>query len=187
MVYFSNVKINKAVKNYLIPMCRHFIGPNPKDCVIIGILNGGAVLFSQILLSCGWNANYGFLTYSSYGEKEEQKKVILKNASLPNLKNKRVILVDGIIDSGNTIRASYDFIKSKGASKVIAAVLVDRCRGIFSDFTIFSALKVHYTESFFAVGYGMGNGENGEENRMLPYICDTNDISKISGIKIKSK
>ena len=77
---------------------------------------------------------------------------------------KNVLLIDGVLDGGNTMKKARELVHQYGASQATAAVMVDKLRPdavAKADFAGFTGV------ADFVVGYGM---DDGGADRGLPYI-----------------
>jgi hypoxanthine phosphoribosyltransferase len=114
----------------------------------------------------------GLLTVSSYpGTATTTKGVALDAADheplRPRVSGKRVVLVDDILDSGNTLRATSRLMRDLGAADVRTCVLLrkqDRpeAADVVADYAGFDIPDA------FVVGYGL---DYDDEYRNLPNIC----------------
>lgn len=130
---------------------RDTCGPEPLLC--IGMLRG-AVFFLVDLLRAVANdhAQIDFLTVRSYAGTESTGRLTIIGET-PNVVGKRVLLVDDIVDTGNTLKAVSAMLREAGAAELWSAVMVDKP----------SRRKVEYEADFvgfkiedkFVVGYGM--------------------------------
>lgn len=143
------------------------IARNYKFDTIIGVLTGSFVFVSDL---CRHFPNKGikvsFIRASSYGDSTEssgQLKVSLLDEL--DLKGKKVLLIDDILDTGRTLQKLVDLLKEKGAAEVRSCVLLEkRARrevDYKADFVGFSI------EDGFVVGYGL---DCAGEYRTMPDI-----------------
>ena len=107
-----------------------------------------------------------FMSVSSYGGDTESSGVvrIVKDLDEP-LKDKHVIVVEDIVDSGRTLSYLLDMLRSRGAADVSLCTLLDKPDRRVVD------VKVDYTgfeiPDEFVVGYGL---DYDQKYRNLPYI-----------------
>ena len=141
---------------------------NNEDIVLICILKG-AVYFTADLSRMIKNNNIiiDFIKVSSYklGSTESTGKIDFQLDINSDIKNKNVIVVEDIIDSGITLNYLYDYLKSKNPKTLRLCTLLDKPERRKMP------IKVDYVgfqiEDKFVVGYGM---DFNDEYRTLPYV-----------------
>ena len=107
-----------------------------------------------------------FMSVSSYGGDTKSSGVvrIVKDLDEP-LKDKHVIVIEDIVDSGRTLSYLLDMLRSRGAADVRLCTLLDKPDRRVVD------VKVDYTgfeiPDEFVVGYGL---DYDQRYRNLPYI-----------------
>ena len=141
---------------------------NNEDITFICVLNG-AVYFAIDLSKKIKNSDIimDFVKVSSYGinQRESTGVINFKLDISENIENKNVIIVEDIIDSGNTLDYLYNYLKQKNPKSLKICVLLDkkerRTVPIKIDYTCFEI------ENKFVIGYGL---DYDERYRNLPYI-----------------
>jgi hypoxanthine phosphoribosyltransferase len=136
-----------------------------KTPVIIGIMKGSFIFCADIIRCLPDSYDLDFITISSYkGTKSSKLKAITKLKV--KLKNRDIIIVEDILDSGNTLAYLIkEFNKQKPNSIAICALLDKKCKrkhDIQADYACFEI------DDFFVVGYGL---DYNEKFRALPDIC----------------
>jgi hypoxanthine phosphoribosyltransferase len=133
--------------------------------LMIGLLKGAVVFLADLMRRLNWPVEIDFMGVSSYrGETSQGRLELTGNCSLP-LKNRDLLIVDDILDSGNTL-ARIDSILSESSPKSIRhCVLLEKERKrsgtVQAEFVGFRIPDV------FVVGYGL---DYQEKFRNLPYI-----------------
>ncbi|HWM61958.1 MAG TPA: phosphoribosyltransferase family protein [Rhizomicrobium sp.] len=100
----------------------------------------------------------------SYGNARTGAAISVLAAPTDHVRGKHVLLVDGILDKGHTIRRSTSLLLEAGAASVKTVVAVDKLHDdavVKADFALFTGVKD------FIVGYGM---DDAGQYRALPYI-----------------
>jgi hypoxanthine phosphoribosyltransferase len=83
-----------------------------------------------------------------------------------DIRGKNVLLVDGIIDTGDTLMHLVERYKSRGPASIKVVTLLDKHSRRTADVPIdYRGFEV---PDVFVVGYGM---DFGEKHRNLPYIA----------------
>jgi len=142
-----------------------------KNIVLIGILKGCYMFLSDLSKKIeNKNIEIDFIQVFSYNGMEQSDNIILKKNIDIDIKNKDVLLVDTICDSGK----SFDFVikelSKKNPKSIKTVVLLDKkCKRIVN-------IPIDYygfiINDHFAAGYGLDlNGKY----RNISYIFDIND------------
>jgi hypoxanthine phosphoribosyltransferase len=133
---------------------------------LICVLKGAMPFMSDLMRAIDLNLSIDFIAVSSYGKgKNSTGEVkIIKDLDEP-LEGRDIILVEDILDTGLTLNYLVSNFRSRGASSISIATLLnkpDRRRVVvtpdYCGFTI---------PDKFVVGYGL---DYGERYRNLPYI-----------------
>jgi len=97
--------------------------PKCKVDVVVGILNGGIV--PALIASNVYKVPVIWCKCSSY-EDRKKKEFVFENVNIErgSVENKRVLIVDDIVDTGETIRNVYNFIRDYSPKKVRLLSLV---------------------------------------------------------------
>jgi len=136
----------------------------PNGLIVIGVLKGAFIFMSDLVRALKVPCNCDFVKVASYNGKESSGKINLELApSLPT-GQKKILLVEDIIDTGLTLSWLKDYFSLAGAEVKICALLdkpSQRKIDISPDYTGFTI------EDYFVVGYGL---DCNEEYRSLPYI-----------------
>lgn len=137
-----------------------------KDLVLVSILKGSFIFAADLIRSINNVSAIDFMVVSSYGAGVDTsgKVEIIKDLTYP-IKDRHVLIVDDIIDSGTTLHYLKDFLKSRDPASIEIAVLLDkptrRKEKIEADYVGF------VVPNEFVVGYGL---DYNEKYRELPYI-----------------
>lgn len=134
--------------------------------VLIGTLKGAIPFMADLMKNISLDIEIDFVAASSYGSGTESTgEVILKHDITLDLEDKHVILVEDIIDTGNTIKALKAYLQKRGPKSVSICTLLDKparrvvdVKGDYIGFVV---------EDLFIVGYGL---DFNQKYRNLPYI-----------------
>jgi hypoxanthine phosphoribosyltransferase len=140
---------------------------DPTPVVLVCILNGGFMFFSDLVKQITIPIEIDFIRCKSYYGKKQGDLVVTKDLET-KIKNKHVYLVDDILDSGNTMKAVSNFLKVKEPKSITPVVTIYKES---VDFDKVLHILYQETDSLFDpwyIGYGMDD-ENGH-NRNLSTI-----------------
>ena len=124
------------------------------ELVIVAVMTGSVMFLADLVRAMRLPMRIGIIVVSSYpGTSRESRGVELVYESHDNLAGKDVLVVDDILDTGETLAAVVESIKSRNARSVRTCVLLEkktpRDRQIRADFVGFDI------EDEFIVGYGL--------------------------------
>lgn len=147
-----------------------------KDLVLVGVLKGSSVFHADLMRAIDLPLTIDFMAVSSYkdGTKSTGDVEILKDLSNP-IRDKDVIVVEDIVDTGLTLTRLLDILDSRGATSIKLASLLDK-----PEPRINKELKIDYTgfviPNKFVVGFGL---DAAGRYRNLPFIGVVKDPEKI--------
>ncbi|MFW5982046.1 MAG: hypoxanthine phosphoribosyltransferase [Halanaerobiaceae bacterium] len=138
-----------------------------EEIVMVCILRGAAIFMADLARQINLNVIFDFMDVSSYGESTKSSGVvrILKDLE-ENIEGRHVLLVEDILDTGNTLKHVIDMLKTREPASIKVVTLLDKperreVKKIKIDFNGFEI------EDKFVVGYGL---DYAEKYRNLPYI-----------------
>jgi hypoxanthine phosphoribosyltransferase len=137
-----------------------------KDLTVIAIVNGAVIFTADLLRQLRSPLRLDCLRASSYhsGTQAVGKPVIIDSLKL-DIAGHHVLLVDDILDTGNTISAVKELLVAKGAATVRSCVLLDKKARRLVPFT--AEYVGFHIPNEFVVGYGL---DFNERYRNLPCI-----------------
>lgn len=162
-VLLTEEEIAQKVKEAAAWLDERFAGEVP---VAVCNLKGSVVFFCDLLRAMKTNVQMEFMAVGSYGNAAYSvSPPKIKQDLSGSVEGRDVILVEDIVDSGNTLVTLRAFLKERGARSLTVVVLLDkpsrRVTPAEADYTCFSI------EDAFVVGYGL---DYAERYRNLPYI-----------------
>ena len=126
-----------------------------KKPVLICILKGAAIFFSDLAREIALPVTMDFMAISSYGSATKSSGVVRVLKDLDNdIVGKDVIIVEDIVDSGVTLNYLTKVFGQRGAASIRIATLLDkparrRVPDLKVDYSCFNILDA------FVVGYGL--------------------------------
>jgi hypoxanthine phosphoribosyltransferase len=134
------------------------------EIVMVCVLKGSINFYSDLLKRIDLNCLYNFIQVSSYSGKNTTGKIKVKSWVEESLENKHVIIVEDVVDTGNTLKYIVKYIeRQKPASVEIASAVVKKVH----EHGINVKFKGFETGDHFIIGYGL---DYDEKYRNLPYI-----------------
>ena len=145
-----------------------------RELVLVGVLKGSCVFLADLMRAIDLELTIDFMSVSSYkdGMVSTGDVEILKDLSNP-IREKDVIVVEDIVDTGLTLSRLLEILSSRGAHSIKLASFLDK-----PEPRIKKELKIDYTgfvvPNRFLVGYGL---DAAGRYRNLPFIAAVRDPS----------
>jgi hypoxanthine phosphoribosyltransferase len=137
--------------------------------LVVAILKGSFVFAADLIRALhrvGLEPEVDFISLSSYRKstRSSGQVQILRDIEM-DVKDRNVLLVDDILESGRTLAFAKDLVAARGAKRVLTCVLLNkpvrRAVQVEADLAAFECPNV------FVVGYGM---DLAHRYRELPYV-----------------
>ena len=125
-----------------------------EELVLVGTLRGAVPWMADIMKQIDLDLEIDFVSASSYGSGTVSSgEVKIKKDIELEIKGKHVLIIEDIIDTGNTLRALKDYFFLKKPKSVKICTLLDkpsrRQAEVYGDYIGFSV------EDLFVIGYGL--------------------------------
>ncbi|BDY06441.1 MULTISPECIES: hypoxanthine phosphoribosyltransferase [Ferrimonas] len=164
-VMISEAEINQALDKMAEQINRDYAGVD--SLLVVGLLKGSVIVMSDLVRRLDGNVHLDFMTASSYGEGTESSgdvKIVMDLAR--SIKNRHVLVVEDIIDTGRTLSKVLALLNSREPASLAIASFLDKPSRRVVD------VEVKYVgvaiPDEFVVGYGL---DYAEAYRQLPYIA----------------
>lgn len=138
-----------------------------EEVYFLCVLKGGMIFCTDLMRSVRLPLELGYVAVSSYGDETSSSGKIEYKTPIPDdIRGKNVIIIEDIVDSGNTLKELLEKIKNDYSPKTlrVASLLFKPSRNIHP-------IDIHYLgfkiEDKFVVGYGL---DYAQKYRNLPYI-----------------
>ncbi|MGR3221175.1 MAG: hypoxanthine phosphoribosyltransferase [Candidatus Anammoxibacter sp.] len=137
-----------------------------KDWTIIAILNGSLVFLADLIRLIPYPMRLDTISASTYGDSTVPKgETVLLTALKTDIKERDVLIIDDIIDTGNTLSKVMEDVKRYEPKSIKSCVLLNRSdrrvNGYEPDYCCFDL------GNDYVVGYGL---DYDNKYRNLPYI-----------------
>ena len=134
----------------------HQINQDYKDqeVVLVGVLKGAILFMADLIRHLKVPTEVEFVRLSSYGKARTSSGTvtILKDIQA-DIRDKHVLIIEEIIDSGRTLKFLYDRLKSAGPRSVEIVTLLDKSSKRVVDVPVKYIGKT--IDDQFLVGYGL--------------------------------
>ena len=156
--YLAHETIKKAIEKMAAQINTDYEGKQP---VFLVVLNGAFKFASELISQFHGDCTVEFVKMSSYDGTESTGNVITHIPLDFDLEDREIIIVEDIVDSGNTIETLINMIAQGGIANYRVATLFFKPKAYAKEY------KIHYTgfeiPKDFIVGYGLdynGLGRN---------------------------
>ena len=162
-VLYTEEQIAARVKELGDKMCEDFKGRDP---LFVSVLRGAFIFMADIVRACQVKSDVEFIAVSSYGNGTTTSGVVqITHDIQQDISGRDLIIIEDILDSGNTLKFLEQYFLTKGAKSVTICTLLDkpgrRTKAITADYVGF------VIPDEFVVGYGL---DYAQKYRNLPYI-----------------
>jgi hypoxanthine phosphoribosyltransferase len=162
-VLIDEPTIAARVRELGAQLSREYEGRRP---LLIAVLKGGSVFLSDLIRHMDIDLEIDFVGLSSYGmEKTSTGKVRLVHDLRDEIRGRDVVLVEGVVDTGYSLRFLLDLLGQRKPRSIKVCALLDKvpCRRVPVPVD-YAGFKIG-TE--FIIGYGM---DAAETYRQLPFV-----------------
>ncbi|MCK5780731.1 MAG: hypoxanthine phosphoribosyltransferase [Psychrilyobacter sp.] len=171
---FSEEEIAVRVKELGEEITRDFKDVE-EDIVVVCLLKGSVIFMSDLCRTIKLPLVMDFMTISSYGnEFVSTKEVQIKKDLDESIMGKHVIVVEDIVDSGNTLKTVLKMLGNRGPKTVSLCTLLNKPSRREVE------VEVQYVgfeiPDEFVLGYGL---DYMQEYRNIPYVGVMGDLSKL--------
>lgn len=160
----SKGAIQKRVEELAEEINKEFVG---EEVVVIACLKGAFMFMSDLVRHLNFPLSIDFVEVSSYSDDTSTSgEVVLKKDIITNIKNKNILLVEDILDTGLTFKYVCDYLQLREPKKIKTCLLLDnphrrKVENIEVDYLGF------VIPNEFVIGYGL---DYMQKYRNLPYI-----------------
>ena len=162
-VLYNEEQIRKRVEEMGEELYDRYHDKNP---MFVGVLSGCFVFMADLLRASQMKSQLEFIAVSSYKNGTKSTGVVQITRDLQcDITGRNLIVVEDILDSGNTLAYLKEYLLNRGAASVGIVTLLDkpsrRQKAIYADVVGFEV------PDEFVVGYGL---DYAQQYRNVPYI-----------------
>ena len=162
-ILYTEEELRQRVKELGCQITADYAGREP---LLISVLRGAYIFMADLTRSINLNVTVDFMSVSSYGAGTVSSgQVEIKKDLSASIEGKDLIIVEDILDSGNTLYYLLDVLRARKPASIRLCTLMDkperRTKPIKADYVGFTIPDA------FIVGYGL---DYAEKYRNLPYV-----------------
>lgn len=162
-VLMSEEQLQKRVREMGDELYDRF---HDKDPIFVGVLKGCFIFMADLVRAAQIKSEIEFIGVSSYNNGTKSSGVVQITRDLQkDITGRHIIVVEDILDSGNTLYFLKNYLTTKGAASITIVTLLDkparREKPITADLAGFEV------PDEFVVGYGL---DYAQKYRNLPFI-----------------
>jgi hypoxanthine phosphoribosyltransferase len=94
--------------------------------LVLGVMGGAVVFTGQLLPQLAFPLEFDYIHVSRYGDDDQGGRVVWKVIPRPNVAGRTIIVLDDILDEGETLAQVKQRLLDMGAAEVIITVFADK-------------------------------------------------------------
>lgn len=170
-ILWTEDQISNRVTELAAQLTRELGGATTSPPVFVGVATGAFIFLADLVRRLSFPISVDLVRVGSYGfgTHSNGSPTISSDLKL-DISGKHVVLVEDIVDTGNTLARLIAHLKSKGASSVSVCTFLDKPSRRKATFEMVGKGKFYRgfeCPDSFVVGYGM---DFAELYRNLPYV-----------------
>ena len=138
-----------------------------KNPVFVGVLKGVVVFYADMIRAFNAPCELDFMWISSYSGTHSTGNMLVRKDVTVDLNGRHVVILEDILDTGRSLKFTYEHLLSKGAASVRICTLLDKPEGRVPGYEIEADYVGFAIPNEFVVGFGL---DYNEKYRNLPYV-----------------
>ncbi len=154
-ILFSREVIQKRVGELAAQISKDYAG---RELILIGVLKGAFIFMADLIREISIPCRVDFARLASYGAGSESSgKVVMTKDIETSIKDKDILIVEDILDTGLTMQYFVDWLRERNPKSLKVCVFLDKRKRrkvtLEADYVGFAM------EDGFVVGYGLDFNE----------------------------
>lgn len=162
-VLITETQLARRVRELSVQIERDF---SRRELVVVSLLSGTVMFLADLIRHLSLPLRLDFIGVSSYGLGTESGELIFTKELRLDVRGRDVLLVDDILDTGNTLYRVLAKLRALKPRRIKTCVLLNkatrRVEAVKADYVGFEI------PDLFVVGYGL---DFAERYRNLPFVC----------------
>ena len=161
-------EIDKAVAKVAEQLNKDY-AESEKAPIFVGVLNGSYMFLSDLVRKTTFNNEVTFVRISSYEGTQSTGSITQKSGIDFDIEGRDIIIVEDIVDTGNTIVELQGILKDAGATETKICTLLYKPEAYTKDVALdYVAMEI---PNEFIVGFGLDYDELGRNFKDI-YVLD---------------
>ena len=148
---FSNTEITDALQKLADKLNPQLKNETP---VVLCVMQGGLIFSGQLIPKLQCMLEIDYIHATRYDNKTAGGELVWKAYPVTSLVNRTVLVLDDILDEGQTLQSIVQYCEAQGASKILSAVLLRKNHGRCVDDSLTDNIALH-VEDRYVFGFGM--------------------------------
>ena len=124
---FDPAAVQQAVVRVADALNKRFDQPGDETFpLVLGVMGGAVVFVGQVLPQLRFPLEFDYIHVSRYGDEDQGGNVVWKVIPRSNVAGRTIIVLDDILDEGETLAHVKQRLLDMGAAEVIIAVFADK-------------------------------------------------------------
>ena len=162
-VLLTEEQIQTRVKELAAELSEEYAG---KDPVFVGVLKGVVIFYADFMKYFTEHCQMDFMWISSYSGTSSGEMIVRKDVTV-DLKDRHVVILEDIFDTGNSLQYTYNHLLSKEPASLKICTLLDKPERRRDGITVKADYTGFVIPNEFVVGYGL---DYNEHYRNLPFV-----------------
>lgn len=171
--FISEAQIQQRIKEIARGLDQQFSVEANKVPIMIGILNGAFMFFSDIIKAINFDCEIAFTKISSYRGTSSIGKINIELPLKKDIKNRHVVIIEDIVDTGRTMKEFLEILHRSSPTSVTLVTLLHKPDAL--KFPV----KIDYTgfiiENKFVVGYGLDYDQLGRQHSSIYQLVENTE------------
>ncbi len=124
---FDEAAVMDAVANVAYKLNDRFNAPDDETFpLVLGVMGGAVVFVGNLLPQLKFPLEFDYIHVTRYGDDDQGGKVVWKVIPRANVAGRTIIVLDDILDEGETLAHVKQRLLDMGAAEVLIAVFADK-------------------------------------------------------------
>lgn len=166
-IYLTEEEIQERVKKMGQEISKDYVDKHP---IFIGVLNGAFIFLSDLMRYVNIPCEVDFLKLSSYGDEKVSSGEVTELKDIDaDIRNRHVILVEDIVDTGLSIKFLIEKISRREPASLKTVTLLHKTETTLHDVQLdYVGFRI---PGLFVLGYGLDFAQEGRNLAQI-YILD---------------
>lgn len=170
-LYMEHGKIEESVQKVADKLNRDLSDTDTP--IFLSVLNGSFMFTASLMQKIEFQCNVVFIKLASYCGTRSTGDVRQIMGLTTSVKGRTVVIVEDIVDTGNTVETLYNILKKEGAAQVKVCTLMYKPGSYKKNIPIDYA--ANSIPNDFIVGFGLDYDQLGRQYKDI-YVIDENQL-----------